>query len=74
MVTNEVVYVGGYWENEPKHTITMCVSLGSWDGEEDSKDEEIFYYMDGEPLAVGCVIADGFVVTNINRGNTILVM
>ena len=34
------------------------------DGYEDAKDRDIFYYMDGEPLNIGDVIADNFVVTN----------
>ena len=41
------------------------IALDSWDEEEDSEDESIFYYMDGLPLEVGMVLGDGFVITNI---------
>lgn len=43
----------------------VTIALGSWDEEEDEEDESIFYYMDGEPLEVGMILTDGFVVTRI---------
>lgn len=42
------------------------IALGSWDGEEDAEDEGIFHYMDGEPLEVGVILSDGFVVAHID--------
>ena len=43
----------------------VTIALGSWDEEEDEEDESIFYYMNGEPLEVGMILTDGFVVTRI---------
>ena len=43
------------------------IALDSWDEEEDAEDESIFYYMDGEPLEVGLILSDGFVITNIEE-------
>ena len=43
------------------------IALDSWDEEEDADDESIFYYMDGEPLEVGMILGEGFVVTNIEE-------
>lgn len=43
----------------------VTIALGSWDGVEDREDEDIFYYMDGEPLEVGMVLDDGFVITEV---------
>ena len=41
------------------------IALGSWDEIEDAEDESIFYYMDGQPLEVGMILGDGFVVTSV---------
>ena len=60
----KVINVEGYWQDSPDTRYWVNVSLGSWDGYEDEKDRDIFYYMDGEPLNIGDVIADNFVVTN----------
>ena len=60
----KVISVEGYWQDSPDTRYWVNVSLGSWDGYEDAKDRDIFYYMDGEPLNIGDVIADNFVVTN----------
>jgi hypothetical protein len=57
--------IEGHWQDDPATRYCVNVSLGSWDGIEDEKDRDIFYYMDGEPLRVGDVIANDFVVTNI---------
>jgi hypothetical protein len=62
---DEIVTVEGYWLDEPDWKRTVNVSLGSWDGAEDAKDEGIFYYMDGEPLRVGDSISMSFIVTAI---------
>ena len=43
------------------------IALDSWDEEEDAEDESIFYYMDGEPLEVGMIVGEGFVITNIEE-------
>jgi len=56
----------GYWEDEPERLIYPArIALGEWDGVEDLEDEGIFFYMDGEPLEVGSVVAEGFVITEI---------
>ena len=44
----------------------VTIALGSWDEEDDAEDESIFYYMDGEPLEMGMILTDGFVVTRID--------
>jgi hypothetical protein len=59
--------VTGYWSDEADRIFTVKVALKSWDGYNDTDDEQIFYYMDGEPLIVGCTISEGFVVTNIEE-------
>jgi hypothetical protein len=46
---------------------SVKIALGSWDEEEDHEDEGIFYYMDGQPLEVGMILSDGFVVTEIEE-------
>lgn len=45
----------------------VVIAKGSWDEVEDAEDERIFYYMDGYDLAVGDIIADGFVITEISE-------
>ena len=60
----ETINVEGYWKEDPETRYWFKVSLGSWDGYEDDKDRDIFYYTDGEPLNIGDTIAGGFVVTN----------
>jgi hypothetical protein len=62
----KTVSVEGHWEDDPENTSTVKVALGEWDEVEDDEDQSIFYYMDGEPLKVGDVIAEGFVVTAID--------
>lgn len=59
--------VTGYWIDEPQHIFEVKVALTEWNGIEDAEDEEIFYYMDNEPLTVGCTISEGFVVTSIEE-------
>jgi hypothetical protein len=58
----------GYWEDEPHRIFPVNIALGDWDGKEDYADEQIFFYMDGEPLVVGAIIADSFLITNIKEG------
>jgi hypothetical protein len=60
----------GYWEDEPERIFPVTIALNDWDEEEDWEDEQIFYYMDGEPLTVGSVISDGFVITAIDEHET----
>jgi len=43
------------------------IALGSWDEMEDAEDESIFYYMDGEPLELGAILGDGFVIVDIEE-------
>lgn len=57
----------GYWEDEPSNIYSVNIALGDWDGKEDHADEKVFFYMDGEPLMVGAVVADSFVITNIEE-------
>jgi hypothetical protein len=46
--------------------LDVLIAEGSWDEIEDADDSRIFHYMDGEPLKVGNIISDGFVITEIN--------
>tara|TARA_R110000868_G_scaffold101590_1_gene279587 strand:+ start:6947 stop:7162 length:216 start_codon:yes stop_codon:yes gene_type:complete len=56
----------GYWRDEPSRILSgVQVALESWDGKEDAEDSSVFYYMDGEPLAINSVIAEDFIVTEI---------
>lgn len=48
------------------HFFDVEIALGSWDEQEDAEDERIFYYMDNEPLEIGIILSDGFVVTHID--------
>lgn len=57
------VYVHGYWKDEPEYVVGVVVCLDSHDGEED--DDDVFFYMDGEPIGVGDTIAGDFIVTNV---------
>jgi hypothetical protein len=59
------VEVEGYFDDEPQNIYSVVVALEEWDGVEDHEDEGIFFYMDEEPLEVGAVVADGFVITQI---------
>ena len=57
--------IEGYFLDNPNHIHYVNISLGSWDGIENQADQDIFFYMDGEPLQVGEAIAGNFVVTSI---------
>ena len=59
--------VAGYWIDAPQHVFTVKVALTEWNGVEDAEDETVFHYMDNEPLTVGCIISEGFVVTSIEE-------
>jgi hypothetical protein len=59
------VDVEGYFDDEPDNIYSVVVALEAWDGVEDHEDEGIFFYMDGEPLKVGAVVADNFVITEV---------
>lgn len=61
----ETVIVTGHWVDEPDTEYSVRVSLGSWDGQESEADRNIFYYTDGEPIKVGDIIANDFVITEI---------
>lgn len=61
-----VVNVIGHWVDAPDTEYSVRVSLGSWDGQEDEADRNIFYYTDGAPFCVGDVIAGDFVITKIH--------
>ena len=60
-------YCEGYWEDEPENIFSVNIALGDWDGKEDYADEQIFFYMDGEPLKVGAIVADSFLITSIEE-------
>ena len=60
-------YCEGYWQDEPENVFSVNIALGDWDEKEDYADEQIFFYMDGEPLKVGAIVADGFVITEIEE-------
>jgi len=65
-------YCTGFWLPDDPLTrkVHFCgveIALGSWDEDEDAEDEGIFFYMDGEPLEVGMIISDGFVVVDIEE-------
>lgn len=57
----------GYWEDEHANIYSVNIALEDWDEIEDAEDESIFYYMDGEPLKVGAIVADSFVITHIEE-------
>lgn len=40
----------GRWYDDGKFFHGVIVSDGDWDGIEDAKDEQIFFYTDGEPV------------------------
>jgi hypothetical protein len=63
----ETKYCEGYWEDEPDNVYSVNIALGEWDGKDDYEDEQIFFYMDGEPLVVGAVVADSFVITSVEE-------
>jgi hypothetical protein len=71
----EVKHCTGFWLPTNDATIQVHkvdfldvkIALGSWDEVEDAEDESIFYYMDDEPLEVGMILGDGFVVTHIEE-------
>jgi hypothetical protein len=66
----KTVYCDGYWDWDKDKTIyEVKIALDSWDEVEDEEDERIFYYMDGDPLRVGTVLTDGFVITNMEIEN-----
>ena len=58
--------ISGHWLDQPETNYTVLVSLGSWDGVEDEKDRNIFFYTDGEPINVGDIVAGDFVITAIH--------
>ena len=51
--------------NGAYHEVT--IALGWWNEKEDAEDESIFFYMDSEPLQVGTIISETFVVTHIEE-------
>ena len=67
MTTKYTIKVcSGYWDDEPDRVLSgVRVALESWDEMEDHWDESIFYYMDNQPLQVGSIIAEDFIVTEI---------
>ena len=60
----------GFWlpENPSARQVEFFdvkIALESWDEVEDEEDTSIFYYMDGEPLNIGAIISEGFVIIDI---------
>lgn len=58
--------ISGHWIDQPETNYTVLVSLGSWDGVEDEKDRNIFFYTDGDPIKVGDIVAGDFIITAIH--------
>lgn len=67
MSNNEVFIVEGYFLDNPNHIHYMNVSAGEWDGIENHADNDIFFYMDNEPLHVGATISEDFVILSIEK-------
>ena len=63
----QIITATGYWAEAPNHTYTVKVSLGTWNERDDLADLGIFYYTDGEPLKVGDIIAEDFIITTIGE-------
>jgi len=64
--------VTGFWlpDNSAQQNVhfkTVLVAKDDWDGIEDADDENIFFYMDGKELKRGDIIADEFVVIEIDE-------
>jgi hypothetical protein len=59
----------GYWMDDPENIFSVRIALGEWDGLEDDEDQDIFYYMDGEPLKVGSILCEdeGFYISKIEE-------
>lgn len=62
----------GFWlPNDPiarkVDFFDVWITEDTWDEVEDDEDAFIFYYMDGEPLELGCILSDGFVITGIEE-------
>ena len=57
--------VEGYFIDNPNHIYYVNISTGSWDGIEGHVDDDIFFYMDGEPFNVGTVVSEDFVITSL---------
>lgn len=55
----------GYFEDDPANIYTVTIALEEWDGIEDHEDESIFFYMDGQPLISGAIVADNFIITEV---------
>jgi hypothetical protein len=54
-------------EPNKRHFYDVKIALGSWDGQDDAEDESIFYYMDNEPLEVGVIVGEDFVVAHVDE-------
>ena len=57
----------GYFDDEPDNIYNVTIALEEWDGVEDHEDEGIFFYMDNEPLIIGAIVADSFVITGVDE-------
>ncbi len=43
----DIIYIDGYWIVDPeKEFMGYKCMIGEWDGKEDAKDEDIFYYFE----------------------------
>jgi hypothetical protein len=68
----ETKYCTGFWlPTDPiarkVDFMDVKIALGDWDEVEDEEDDSIFFYMDGEPLRVGAIVSDGFVIISIQE-------
>lgn len=68
MMKYKIKTCSGYYVDEPHRILSNArVALEAWDEVQDAENDTIFFYMDGEPLTVGSVIAEDFVVTEIEE-------
>ena len=60
------IEANGYWDNQTDKKFDVKIATESWNGNEDSDDEKIFYYLDkDETIKEGDIISDGFTITKI---------
>ena len=64
-MNSELISVTGHWEDDAATQYDVLVHKGCWDGNEN--DHHIFYYADGVSLRAGDVIAENFVIDNVQE-------
>jgi hypothetical protein len=63
------IYAVGFFEDEPQNETEVIIDKGEWGGEADARDDDVFYYLCGDPLAVGDNLG-GFIVTSFEEAWT----